>query len=187
MASQFGTMKDAAQLALRAREAVRNGDMTPFIPALVFALSKDLLFDIVPIVGKPFSVAIALYIFIFMWGRGKWKVRLTIFIFSFLGIIPGIGLLPEATICVAYGYLQAKKHADQARRELVAMEQQTNAERIREYQMTRAALAMGETQQQAQFEREAANDATLQQTAANDGVYGTKDVAYPEKKMRLVV
>ena len=110
-----------------------------------------------------------MYLFIFLFGKGKWKVRIVIFILGFFDIIPVIGVIPFSTACVAYVYYQAKKHADQSEKDLAALEAQINAERIREYQMIRASLAAGETERQAQFEQEAANDP-----------------AYQDKKVRLV-
>lgn len=185
MATRFDTVKRAVQLAIEHRKAIANGDFAPFIPALAAAVTKDTLLDVVAavpvagLIGTFLGLFITVYLFIFLFGRGKWKVRIVIFILGFFDIIPVIGVIPFSTVCVLYAYKQAKTHADQAEKDLAVLEAQTNAERIREYQMTRAALAVGETEQQAQFEQEAANGAKYQQEAANDPVY-------KDKKVRLV-
>lgn len=134
----YTEIKDAASLAFQHRKAIQNGDLTPFIPAFAMAISKDMLFDIVPVIGKFFGVFIAVYLFIFLWGKGKWKVRLVIFALSLFDLVPMIDLIPFSTVCVAYAYKQAKAEADEGRRALVALEGQSNALRIREYQMARA-------------------------------------------------
>ncbi len=142
MGARYDVIKEAARMAFQARKAIKNGDFTPFIPALAFAIMKDGLLDFIPIVGNLLGLFITVYLFVFLWGKGKWKVRIVIFFLSLFDVIPAVNLIPFSTICVLYAYYQAKKLADQARKELSEITgMQTNAQMIREYQKTRAAEA----------------------------------------------
>lgn len=173
MATRIGTVKDAALQALHARKAIANGNFYPFVPALVMAIAKDGLFDlltdipIIGLIGEFFSIFIAVFLFVFLFGKGTWKVRLVVAALQFFDIIPVVNLLPMSVLSVAYVYLVAKKKADRARKELPALEGQTNADRIRGYQWARAAAEAEEAERSAQ----AANDARYQQEAANDVSY----------------
>lgn len=147
MATRLDTTKQAASLAFKHRQAIKEGDFTPFIPALAMAIAKDCLFDVVPIVGNLLGVFVTVYLFIFLWGKGKWKVRVVIFFLSLFDVIPAVNLIPFSTICVIYAYLQARKAFNQAKKELPELEgAQTNAEMIREYQVTQAMAAAEEAQ-----------------------------------------
>jgi hypothetical protein len=153
--SEYDVVKQGLKLGLRARKAVANGQFTPFIPALAMALTKDSLLDFIPIVGNLLGLFITVFLFVFLWGKGKIKVRIVIFILSFFDVIPAVNLIPFSTICVAYAFLQARKEAEQAKKELVGIETVTNAQRTRQYQMAQA--------MQAQAEQQAANDDATQQ------------------------
>ena len=150
--SNYTDVKSAAKLAFQHRQAIKNGDFTPFIPALAMAIAKDGLFDMVPIIGNFLGLFITVYLFIFLWGKGKWKVRIVIFALSLFDVIPAVNLVPFSTICVLYAFKQAKAAADEAKKALATGEVQNNSERIREYQMARAAAeaqeAVGEEQYQ---------------------------------------
>lgn len=164
MATRIGTVKEAALQALQARKAIKNGDFSPFIPALAFALAKDCLFDFladIPIAGLIpwfFSLFITVYLFVFLFGKGTWRIRVVIALLEFLDAIPFIGNIPLSTICVLYVYHKAKKKADQAAKELPVLEaQMSNKERIQEYQRAQAEAAAEEAEQSVQ----AANDASF--------------------------
>lgn len=151
MATRLGVAKDATLKALQARKAIKNGDFTPFIPALAFAVAKDFFLDIlseIPIAGLvpwAFSLFITVYLFVFLFGKGKWKVRIVVFILGLFDAVPlVIGIFPLSTVAVLYAYYQAKKHADQAKIDLASLGSQSNAEMIREYQRARAEAAVEE-------------------------------------------
>ncbi len=146
MATQLGAIKDASSLALRHRAAIKNGDLSPFIPAFAFALAKDSLIDMLTatilaaVVTEFFGLFISVYLFIFLWGKGKWKVRLVVFILGCFDSIPAVSLIPFSTVCVAYAYWQAVKGADEAKIELAQLETLTTMQRVRQNQMAQAIL-----------------------------------------------
>lgn len=109
--SMLSEGRAAFRLAREHRQAIREGDLSPFVPAFAFALLKDFMLDFVPIIGNLFGFFISVYLFIFLFGRGKTKVRIAIFALSFLEVIPAVNFVPFQTLCVAYAYLQAKKSA----------------------------------------------------------------------------
>jgi hypothetical protein len=162
----MGVKMDAVQLALRHRQAIANGEFYPFIPALAFALADDAILD--PILTIPAaglvaalpSAAVTIYLFVFLFGKGTWKVRLFVFGLQVLDWFPIVNLLPMATVSVLYVYRHAKKKADEAKKELGLITHQTNAERIREYQMARAKMAAEESEKLALYQaQQAANEA----------------------------
>ena len=161
-------------MALKARRAINDGQFTPFIPALAFALADDAIFDpilVIPIVGIAValpSLFITIYLFIFLFGRGTWKVRVIVFALQVVDWFPILNLLPMSTVSVLYVYRQAKKKSDQAKKELPVI--QNNAQQIREYQMARARVAMEEAERLA--------------TERSQGV--ANDAQYNEKKVRKV-
>lgn len=116
----YDQIKAATKLALKHRKAIKEGNFTPFIPALAFALAKDGILDMLDIliVTKLLGIFIAVYLFIFLWGRGTWKVRLVVFVLSCLDFIPIIDMLPMSTVCVLYAYHHVKKKAKEAKKEL---------------------------------------------------------------------
>ena len=168
---ELSWFKKAAKMALEDRQRVKNGDLTPFIFPLALALTKDGLFDIVPVVGKVFSICIAIYIFIFMWGRGKWKVRLVVFILSLLDIIPFVDILPMETMAVLYGYYVARKDAIKAKKHLTFLEQATNnLRRVEQLAFQREQHLQRE--QEEQISQETARDERYnKEEAANDARY----------------
>lgn len=165
MATRLGTAKDAGIQAFQDRQAIKNGDFSPFIKALAFALMKDGLLDFisaVPVVGlvsEALGLFITVYLFVFLFGKGKWKVRIVIFILGLFDSIPLVSVIPFSTVCVLYAYKQAKAEADRAALRLAVFGTQTNAEMIREYQQARAEAAAEEAERAARMAQEAANDA----------------------------
>lgn len=118
---RLGQMRAAASLALKHRQAIKEGDLSAFIPAFAFAIAKDGFLDFVPIVGNILGLFITIYLFIFLFGRGKWRVRLVLMILSFIEVIPAVNLIPFQTICVFYVYHQAKKDVDMAKTALASL------------------------------------------------------------------
>lgn len=110
--NKWEQLKKAASLAAVDRKRIADGDFSVFLRPLAFAMAKDFIFDIIPIVGLIFGFFITVYLFIFMWGRGKWKLRIIFFIIGFLDLLPFIKLIPFDTASVLYGYHLAKKDAD---------------------------------------------------------------------------
>lgn len=110
--NKWEQLKKAASLASVDRKRIADGDFSVFLRPLAFAMAKDFIFDIIPIVGLIFGFFITVYLFIFMWGRGKWKLRIIFFIIGFLDLLPFIKLIPFDTASVLYGYHLAKKDAD---------------------------------------------------------------------------
>lgn len=169
--SEWDAIKLGAKMAFKARQDIKAGHFAPFIPALAFAITKDGLLDIVsaiPVAGLPtqfLGLFISVFLFVFLFGKGTWKVRLILFGLSCIDSIPILGLLPASTISVLYVWQQAKKKADQAKKELPVI--QSNAQQIREYQMARARVAMEEAERLA-VERS--------QVVANDAEYNEKKV-----------
>jgi hypothetical protein len=147
MATQLGTVRDASSLALKHRAAIKNGDLSPFIPAFAFALAKDSLIDMLTatllaaVVTEFLGLFISVYLFIFLWGKGKWKVRLVVFILGCFDSIPAVSLIPFSTVCVAYAYWQALKGADEAKIELARLETLVISQRMRQQQMAQVAQA----------------------------------------------
>lgn len=168
---EWDAIKQGAKMAFKARRAINDGQFSPFIPALAFALADDAIFDpilTIPVVGLTVvlpSLFITIYLFIFLFGRGTWKVRLLVFALQIVDWFPIISLLPMSTVSVLYVYHQAKKKADQAKKELPVI--QSNAEQIRGYQMARARAAMERATQLA---------AERSQVVANDAQYNEKKV-----------
>ena len=81
----------------------------------------------------------------------------------------GLNFLPLETFTVVILYMMARSAWKKEQKQLEAEgTARTNAERIREYQMSRAAAAFQET--------EAANNAQYQQEAANDSAYQPQSV-----------
>ncbi len=173
-------------MAFKARQAIANGEFYPFIPALAFALADDALLDpmlTIPIVGLVVvlpSAAITVYLFIFLFGKGTWKVRMLVFALQVLDWFPVINLLPMSTVSVLYVYYQAKKKADQARKELPVI--QSNAEQIRGYQMARARLAMEEAERLAPSQAPEADSKTREQEDLRNRTLKLKVLRTSEQK-----
>ena len=120
--SAFERVKVAAMMALEHRKAIKEGDLSVFIPAFVFAIAKDGFLDLIPGLGQIFGFPVAVYLFIFCWGKGTWKIRMAIGIISMLDLIPAIGMLPMSTISIFYIYHRANKKALDARTQLKDLE-----------------------------------------------------------------
>lgn len=120
--SAFQRAKGFALMALEHRNAIKQGDLSVFIPAFVFAIAKDGFLDLIPMLGQIFGFPVAVYLFIFCWGKGTWKVRIAIGIVSMLDLIPAIGMLPMSTMSIFYIYHGANKRALDARVRLKALE-----------------------------------------------------------------
>jgi len=122
----FRNAKSGAKLALQHRKDIENGDFSPFIPALVMAISKDALFDMIPVIGGIGGFFISVYLFVFLFGKGKWKVRIVLFFLSLFDFIPAVNLLPFSTICVLYTFYEAKKRASEAEEKLKLLKENEN-------------------------------------------------------------
>lgn len=168
----ISTAKDAAKLAFQHRKAIKNGDFTPFIPALAMALAKDSLFDplsAIPIAGlvpEMFGIFIAVYLFIFLWGKGKWKVRLAIFFLNLFDLIPVVSVIPLSTISVLYAFYQARRDAGEAKKSLASVEGLVNVLSTREYQEQYARAEEAQAaQNMEQNERQEAQQPTQSRTS----------------------
>lgn len=124
--SMLGRGADAFKMALEHRKAIKEGDLSVFIPAFVFAIAKDGFLDLIPGLGQIFGFPVAVYLFIFLWGHGVWKMRIKtriiIAILSALDFIPVVGMIPMSTMGVFYVYRQVSKKAFDARMQLKSLE-----------------------------------------------------------------
>lgn len=124
--SAFGRLGAAVSMALEHRKAIKEGDLSVFIPAFVFAIAKDGFLDMIPGLGQIFGFPVAVYLFVFLWGHGVWKMRIKtriiIGILSLLDFIPVIGMIPMSTMGVFYVYRQVSKRAFEAKMQLKDLE-----------------------------------------------------------------
>jgi hypothetical protein len=132
----------AIMLAHSHREKINNHDNSPFFFMFLAAMASDLL-DLSIFLGWPIKV----YLLYTMFGRGAWKAKMGAQLgamgynklatsrfgkkylkkaFALIGLdfIPLISSLPLTMIGVAYAWRKSSQEAEQAKKDLAAIEQQ---------------------------------------------------------------
>lgn len=107
----------AIRLSAKHRQAIKEGDFSVFFMPFTFALSKDFLFDLLPVIGMLFGAFITVYLFIFLWRRGtlKWKIIRSLLLLLDL-FVPIVNFIPFTTFCVWIAYRHAQKDYELARK-----------------------------------------------------------------------
>lgn len=112
----FSALRSGASLALKHRQRIKEGDFSVFVIPFTFALAKDGLLDLVPILGKVIGIFVTAYLFIFLWGRGVWMWRIVRALLLLIdALVPFLSILPFSTFCVFVTYLHAKKDSEKAK------------------------------------------------------------------------
>jgi len=102
---------EAFSLARKLRKDVENHESSPWIIALVTALSCDFVFDMIPVAGWVIALFFRPFLFIFLWGKGSWKIKLLYYALLLLDFFPIIKYLPLSTACVLYAFIRSKGKA----------------------------------------------------------------------------